>query len=306
MVYSGCSWCIPPWLVIMPKVFGSLSFVCSAYLIKLVMAEKKKNTYHRLIITMSILDMFYSLWAHIIGSCAMPEGTAPFSAGNIQTCDTQGFFITFLGIISVPMLNASLSTYYNLIIKYNWNNARIEKIEKWLHIVPILFGIIIAIIPLAANLYVPGTWGCWFANTQYPLGCDSAETCVRGWDSAYFFWPILVIILVPPGYVFVSMYMVYKVVRNLEIKIARYTGATRRLSSERELREQERKNTKKSRRVMTQSVLYSSAMFLVLLFPFISIVLSQIGLPTPIWIYTLFAIFNPAQGIFNLAIHLSR
>jgi len=230
----------------------------------------------------------------------MPEGTAPFSAGNLATCDTQGFFLQLLAT-AVPWCNGSLSTYYNLVIRLNWNDKKIEKIEKWLHAVPILLGIVFASIPMAAKLYVPGTWACWFSNNQFPAGCDSADTCVRGWNSWYYFWPVYAIIGIAPIYVLASMYVVYRYVRRIEKKIARYS--THPGMSETDLRVRERENSAKSRRVMEKSILYGLAYFLTFTFAFVSLFLSQFDIATPIWVYTLFGIFNPAQGIFNLAIY---
>ena len=97
--------------------------------------------------------------------------------------------------VAGPLCNASLSTYYNLIIKYGWSDHKLKRIEKWLHIVPATLGSLIAIV---TRVYVPGTWGCWFGNTQYPMGCDSAETCERGWNSNYYFWPIFFLLWAAP------------------------------------------------------------------------------------------------------------
>mmetsp|Transcript_1565 Transcript_1565/g.3482 ORF Transcript_1565/g.3482 Transcript_1565/m.3482 type:complete len:90 (+) Transcript_1565:228-497(+) len=86
---SICSWCVPEWLVIFPKVVGGISLLCSTYLIRLVFVttttttnnnnssslsssqnqtKKPRNTYHRIMINISVLDILYSTWAHIIGS----------------------------------------------------------------------------------------------------------------------------------------------------------------------------------------------------------------------------------------------
>ena len=185
-----CTWCNPLYVVIIPKVIALLSILSSTYIIKTILYDtpkNKRNAYHRIMIHMSILDILFSGLIHFIGSWAMPTGTAPLSSGNLKTCDAQGYLSLALSI-ACPMCNASLSTYYNLIIKYGWHDNKINKIEKWLHIIPSTVGFVIAIVPLVAKLYVPGMWGCWFGNTQYPLGCDSDETCVRGWNSQYYFW----------------------------------------------------------------------------------------------------------------------
>ena len=207
--------------------------------------------------------------------------------------------------VAGPLCNASLSTYYNLIIKYGWSDHKLKRIEKWLHIVPTMLGSLIAIVPLVAKLYVPGTWGCWFGNTQYPMGCDSAETCERGWNSNYYFWPIFFLLWAAPCYVAGSMYLIYRHVRSLEQRLIRYNSVAS-VQSNTERREQERRQYAKSRNVMIQSLLYSGAMFLVLFWAVIAMMLPQFNLPTPLWVLTLFALCNPAQGIFNMMIHLKR
>ena len=71
-----CSWCVPTWIVIMPKVFAAMSVLCSSYLIKTVIFDKR-TTYHRVMINMSIIDIIFSTLVHFWGSWAMPVGTAP-------------------------------------------------------------------------------------------------------------------------------------------------------------------------------------------------------------------------------------
>ena len=101
------------------------------------------------------------------------------------------------------------------------------------------------------------------------------------------------------------MYLIYRHVRNLEQRLIRYNSVAS-VQSNAERREQERRQYAKSRNVMTQSLLYSGAMFLVLFWAVIAMMLPQFNLPTPLWVLTLFALCNPAQGIFNLMIHLKR
>jgi len=237
-----CTWCVPLWLIIIPKVVASLSIVSSSYIIKNVVCDvekNKRNAYHRIMVNMSVLDIIFSIVPHFIGSWAMPVGTAPLSAGNLSTCDAQGYVATALSLAG-PLCNASLSTYYNLIIKYGWSDHKLKRIEKWLHIVPATLGSLICIVPLVAKLYVPGTWGCWFGNTQYPMGCDSAETCERGWNSNYYFWPIFLLLWAAPCYVAGSMYLIYRHVRSLEQRLIRYNSVAS-VQSNAERREQERR-----------------------------------------------------------------
>ena len=101
------------------------------------------------------------------------------------------------------------------------------------------------------------------------------------------------------------MYLVYKHVRGIEKKIQRYDSVAT-LQTDEERRAQEKKNCKKSRQVMKQSVLYSLAMFVVLFPAVIAMMLPQFNVPVPLWVIVLFALCSPAQGCFNLFIHLRR
>ena len=104
------TWCVPTYVVILPKITGGISAICSAYLAKLMISEKKQTPYHRLLLNMSIADIISSTFVHVIGSWMMPRGTSPLSSGNLVTCDVQGFFGQIL-LITMPYLNASLTTY---------------------------------------------------------------------------------------------------------------------------------------------------------------------------------------------------
>jgi len=114
----------------------------------------------------------------------MPRGT-PFvfgARGSTQTCTAQGFFAQ-IGVSSV-MYNASLSTYYLLVIRYGWPESRIVKVEPLLHAIPLIFGFATMIAGLFLQLFNYGVWDCWIA--PYPLGCEESwrnggkTTCERG------------------------------------------------------------------------------------------------------------------------------
>ena len=107
---SEYAWCVPTFVVILPKITGGISVAGSAYLAKLMISEKKKKPYHRLLLNMSIADILSSTLVHVVGSWMMPQGTSPLSRGNLATCDAQGFIVQII-LITIPYLNASLSTY---------------------------------------------------------------------------------------------------------------------------------------------------------------------------------------------------
>ena len=80
-------------LAIVPKVTGTLSLLSSSYIVKDVLQDPKKryNTYHRIMLGMSVGDIVWSFNAFILGSWPAPNGSRLYALGNMQTCDAQGF-----------------------------------------------------------------------------------------------------------------------------------------------------------------------------------------------------------------------
>lgn len=175
-------------LAIAPKITGSLSIMGSSYIIydclrALKSGNNRHNTYRRLMMGISTVDIIMST-CFFLSTWPMPRGT-PFTfgaRGTPQTCTAQGFFAQ-IGVSSV-MYNASLSTYYLLVIRYGWSESRIVKIEPWLHAIPLVFGVATMIAGLFLQLYNYGLWDCWIAGS--PVGCEESwrnggtTTCERG------------------------------------------------------------------------------------------------------------------------------
>jgi len=66
----------------------------------------------------------------------MPKDYLIFAVGTVGTCDVSGFIAT-IGVYGTPLYNCTLTTYFLIQIKYNWNISRIKHVEKWFHIVPL-------------------------------------------------------------------------------------------------------------------------------------------------------------------------
>jgi len=151
-------------LAILPKVSSVLSMCgSSAILAECFYFERKRldRVYNRLLCVMAMFDIlesifnFASTWMITAGA-----NSSKFAAGNDDSCTAQGFFLQ-LGLTS-PVLNAFLSWYYLLVIRYSWSEEDIkEKAEPWIYIISLLvgFGTSIAGVPL--NLYHPGGLWCW-------------------------------------------------------------------------------------------------------------------------------------------------
>jgi len=131
---------------------------------------------------------------------------------------------------------------------------------------------------------------------RYPKGCDSEETCIRGWNGgiyvlAFFYgllWPALI-------YVIITQVIIYRGVRSLERRADSFSHSAR-LSA---------RTYDKSRRVMVQSLLYVGALLFTYIGPTI-LRLTTIISDTPVN-YALFifvAIVVPLQGVWNCLTYL--
>jgi hypothetical protein len=146
---------------VVQRIMGSISILGSAYVIQKVFRspQKRNHTFHRLMVGLSTADTLYSLFAHVLSTSPMPNGSQVLAIGSLATCDIAGFF-TFMCSFVTALYNCSLATYYLVQLKYNWNNRRIKSLEKWLHIVPWSVGLLFAIPGMAFKAYGPFGFIC--------------------------------------------------------------------------------------------------------------------------------------------------
>jgi len=133
-------------LVWLPRVSAIISAICSTAIIVDVLKSKKKRgkMYGQLMAVMSTFDLMGSV-AYSFTSLPTPkEDYIQGSQGNDAACTAQGFFIQMGTIASY--INASLAVYYLLVIKYGWSDNKIVKYRLWLFGVPILIGLIVALV----------------------------------------------------------------------------------------------------------------------------------------------------------------
>ena len=147
---------------ILPKITGALSTVGSGYIIQDVLKDprKRRRTYHRLMLGLSISDFISSFFVNFLSTWPMPKGYLKYAIGNVATCDMVGFLQVLTGFFTTPLYNCSLATYFLVQLKYNWRDGRITKMEKWLHIIPWSVGLIPAIVGLAMKAFGPITFIC--------------------------------------------------------------------------------------------------------------------------------------------------
>lgn len=98
-----------------------------------------------------------------MSSWPIPRGASIYGAiGNEVTCRAQGFIVQLS--IASPLYNTALSIYYLLVIRYQFSEDEIRKLEPWMHYLTIIFSFSTATLGLALDLYKEARFGCWIAS----------------------------------------------------------------------------------------------------------------------------------------------
>jgi len=316
-------------LAIAPKFFAVLSFSGSSFILKEVLGKKRKRgqAFYRIMVAMSVSDLLFSTFTFLT-SWPIPDDTPHLfgAVGNQQTCTMQGFFLQ-LGIVT-PLYNFVLSLYYFLTLRMGWKQADFMKIEKYLHLGVITFGLGTSIAGLPLKLYNNAMAWCWIA--PYPLDCeesfrgDGPGNCERGDNAEIYRWafwygPLWCIIF----WVMISMTLVYRKVLSLDKKLEKYTqtytqthavgflGRKNATQAETTATNIARDSRKNSRKVATQGMFYVLSFFVTWTFPtvFRAMQLAHredevINETRTFWILFLLAIFAPFQGFLNFLVYI--
>jgi len=105
------------------------------------------------------MDILLSLFAFVLGTWALPkESPILWAVGNMASCEAAAF-IAGVGYIGSPLYNCSLVSYYLLLLKYNWPDHKMKKVEKWFHIVPCSLALVYSITALCTNTFGPSPSG---------------------------------------------------------------------------------------------------------------------------------------------------
>ena len=193
------------------------------------------TTYHRLILSISVLDVIHSVSSAFSTVLVPPSTGAVFAHGTIGTCAAQGFFQQLTPTIVIYM--AIMNTYFMLKIRYNIPDAVFQrKYEMYFHAVPVAFFLITGITGLSLKVFnaiILPELGCWLGS--YPRGCMYTNTCTRGYKIAEYidwyawgfgyFWLFLCVAIV-----LVNSVLIYSTIRKQERRNANYLAA--RLQSE--------------------------------------------------------------------------
>ena len=149
--------------IISRNITGGLSFAGNVFIIQDIIRHRNEiaqnGVYGRLMIGLAGTDILTSICSSL-AAWPMPKGYFIMAVGSTGTCDATGFF-TQIGLIGTPLYNCSLVVNYLLRLRYLWGERKVEKVEKWLHIVPLSFSIASAFLGLIFNVYGPIGVNCW-------------------------------------------------------------------------------------------------------------------------------------------------
>ena len=280
------------------RISSFISMSASGYIIYQVFHSDKreamlKTLYHRIILTISALDIISSL-ALFMGTWPIPKDIVhdDWIWGNIgtqTTCSIQGYFIQG-SLLSVALSTTFLCIYFMLLIRYNWSERRLKKVEYMMR-----FGICLmfamCLIPLFNDAYNPTPAVCCVES--YPIGCDKSDEygCIRGENAKHFRFTLFTIpVVIFMITIVVTMSLLYASVKKQEQAAAGYRSSRSTQSYSRT-----------SRRVFVKVVWFIGS-FCFIWIPTLFIIQKPTG-GCYFWLYLTSSIVIPLQGLFNAIIY---
>lgn len=295
--------------VYVPLLTANLSVIGSGLIIYCMLVPgrqtKLRKPHHRILLAMSIYDLFYSLakaWTFLLTPRAGEPGAmgVPGAQGNMATCRLQGFFIETAH--ATGAYNSLLSIYFWLSICRGVKNERWDKYEPLAHALIFVIFVGFAIAGVAIELFNPAFGFCFIAS--YPPGCESAPgapTCER--------WPPRTMGLMYEIFaqMWVQAYLVIVVMTNVAIwyKVHKQEKAIRDINSRSISRQasqsynNKKKDVNRERMVAIQSTLYVGAFILCWIGPTAFHLADWISGFKSFWAVLVIVIFTPLQGFWN-------
>ena len=167
---------------ILALITSILSLSGSSLLIITILQSKKKLSvpYRRIIFGTSVFDLFQS--AGLASQILMaPKGITRWSIGNTTSCEINGFFFA-VGGNTIPYYLCSLCIFYFCIIRLNMKTHTFQRIEPFLHALPIIYGFFIGIYALANKYlnYFGASSLCYLSATPPTCEMIPDQECTRG------------------------------------------------------------------------------------------------------------------------------
>ena len=239
-------------MALAPKFTGIISLISSTFIIQHVLRDRRRRrlTYHRLLLGMSVSDFFGSLCC-FLSTWPIPRGEACLAAGTTATCTAQGFF-NQTAALTTPTYNISLAIYYLLVVVKGWKEKRVFKIEKYLHALPILAGLGTGFAGLGLKLYNGAGWICWIAPAPNNPERDNPNYGI--FRLAFLYadaWAIIIFLAI-------CMCIIYFHVLKQERKLDKYRASYAQ------------KKRKQSKKIRNQAFLYVGCVYMTWIFGSVS------------------------------------
>jgi len=201
-------------LALIPKVTGFISVICCSLILYDVVRDRKKwsSTYYRLLGFISCVDILVSFCIALSTWPIPRESGMLWAVGTTATCSLQGFFAQF-GTTSI-LYHGSLSFYYLFVIRYGWKDDRIRKAERFMHVIPLVWGLGTSIAGLCLKLFNNALLWCWIAPDPRPDRGQHAD--IYRW--AFFYGPLWLTLIVTT----VNLILVFCHVRKTELSSNRF------------------------------------------------------------------------------------
>jgi hypothetical protein len=290
---------------ICPQLAAAISVIGSYIIIREVLKDhrlKRGEAVPRVLLAMSFADVIFSLgW--FLGSWPCPSEITYLwgNVGNIATCNFQGFLIQF-GLMASPLFNISLAFFFLLMVRYNWSDNRLRKLEPWIHGSIWTFALAASIFPIPLELYNTGFTTCWFESGYED--CGEGVPCTRGEDAwiyavAFTVFPVLTCVMLSA----VIMGMIYCYVHETEKKSRRYAGSQTATEVTPESSSSQTANHReaisRSRIVATQGMFYCGGFLLTYTLHSINTLVFYTTDLANYWFYFFSNLLLPLQGLFN-------
>lgn len=245
-------------MAITPKVTAGLSIPGSLFIISQALADSRRGrgstVMQRALVGMSVIDVLSSI-AWFLSSWMAPKGSFVYAVGNSATCEAQGFLLQIA--IGAPLYNGALVLYYLLVIKYQWKQAQLARLERYLTMAIWIWSLGTAFVVLAlGNLQFVGPI-CWIGD---PVECyddddddpPASAHCGRGkiLATAFFCAPLWICILLT----IYALVVIYRTVQETAARLEKYNLR----GSSVEIHKRGR-SSKDVQQVATRAVLYSIA-----------------------------------------------
>lgn len=166
-------------LSVLQRLAGTLSLLGGLYIF--LRAWKRRHcAFDRIMMGLSCHTMLWGIY-HMWGTAAIPAGTPGVygAKGTTATCDIQGFLLQISMV--VPFYYVFLSLYSWVVVLHgNFDPAKYEWIEKYIHVGVHIFPIASAIYLLTIESFNSNGLHCWIASIPSGCGEESGIECTRG------------------------------------------------------------------------------------------------------------------------------